>query len=57
MTLDGLDRRRVFNSQFVGADSKSGIRFALNDVLEAQDSCKGKNITVETSYGNGPWHA
>ena len=40
MTSDEFDTWRVVNSQFVGADSKSGIRFVLNNVPEAQDSCK-----------------
>ena len=56
MTLDDLDTWRVIYSQFVGADSKSGISFALNSALEAQNSCKFRNITAEMSYGNGPWH-
>ena len=40
MTSDEFDTWRVVNSQFVGADSKSGIRFVLNNVPEAQNSCK-----------------
>ena len=36
-------------SQFVGADSKSGISFALNNVPEAQDSCKVR----KNNGGNG----
>ena len=55
MTFGDLDTWRVIFSQFVDADSKSGISFALKNVLEAQDSCKVKNITVEMSYGNSPW--
>ena len=57
MTFDGLDTWRVICSQFVGADSKSGISIALSNAFEAQDSCKVRNITVEMSYGNGSWHA
>ena len=56
MTFNDLDTWRVMYSQFVGTDSKFGITFALNNVPEAQDSCKVRNITVEMSYGNGPWH-
>ena len=40
MTLDDLDTWRVIFSQFVGADSVSGIHFALNNDPEAQDSYK-----------------
>ena len=41
MTSDDLDTWRVCNSQqFVAADSESGTSFALNNVPEAQDSCK-----------------
>ena len=40
MTSDDFDTWRVVYSQFVGADSKFGISFALNNVPEAQDSCK-----------------
>ena len=40
MTYDDIDTWRVIYSQFVDADSKSGIGFALNNILEAQDSCK-----------------
>ena len=39
MTSDKFDTWRVVYSQLVGSDSKSGIRFALNNVPEAQDSC------------------
>ena len=34
------DTLRVVFSQFVGVDSKSGISFVLNNVPEAQGSCK-----------------
>ena len=57
MTLDDVDTWRVIYSQFIGADSKYGIDFALTNTLVAQDSCKVRNIMVEMSYGNGPWHA
>ena len=40
MTSDDFDTWRVVYSQFVGADSKYGISFALNNVPEAQNSCK-----------------
>ena len=54
MTFDDLDTWRVTYGQFVGADSKSGISFALNNDPEAQGSCQLRIITVEMSYGNGP---
>ena len=57
MTFDDLDTWRVTCSQFVGADSKSGISFALNNDPEAQGICTLRIITVEMSYGNGPWHS
>ena len=56
MTFDDLDTWRGIYSQFVGADSKSGISFAVKNDPEAQDSCKVKIISAEMSYGNGPWH-
>ena len=40
MTSDEFDTWRVVYSQFVGADFKYGISFALNIVPEAQDSCE-----------------
>ena len=40
MTSDDFDTWRVVYSRFVGADPKSGISFALNNVPEAQESCK-----------------
>ena len=40
MTSDDFDTWRIVYSQLVGADSKSGISFALNNVPEAQDRCK-----------------
>ena len=55
MTSDDLDKWLVLLSQFVGADFESGISFALNNVPEAQDSCKDSKITVEMGYGNHPW--
>ena len=42
MTSDDLDTWRVTKSQFVDADAKSDNIFALNNVPEAQDSCKVK---------------
>ena len=57
MTFDDLDTWWVTYSQFVGADSKSGISFALNNDLKAQGSCKLRIITAEMSYGNGPWYS
>ena len=47
----------VICSQFVGADSRYGIGFALNNDPDAQDSYNFKIETAERSYGNGPWHA
>ena len=49
--LDDLDTWQFIYSQFVCADSKSGVSFALNDDPEAQGSCKLRIITVEMSYG------
>ena len=43
--------------QFVRADSKSDIIFALNNDLEIQGRCKARIITAEMSHGNGPWDA
>ena len=40
LTSDDFDTWRVVYGQFVGADSESGISFALNNDPEAQDSCK-----------------
>ena len=40
MTSDDFDKWRVVYSQFVDVDSKFGISFVLNDVPEAQDTCK-----------------
>ena len=57
MIFDDLDTWRVTYSQFVGADSKSGISFAVNNDPEAQGSCKLRIITAEMSYGNGPRHS
>ena len=57
MTFDDLDTWRVTYSQFVGADSKYVISFALNNDPEAQGSCKLRIITAEMSNGNGPWHS
>ena len=58
MTSDYFDLERVVYIQFVSADSKYGIRFALNNVPEAQDSyVRLEKITVEMGYGNGPWQA
>ena len=57
MTFDDLDTWRITYGQFVSADSKSGISFALNMGPEAQGSCKLRIITAEMSCGNGPWHS
>ena len=57
MTSDDFDTWRVVHSPFVGSDSKSDISFALNNVPEAQDSCKARKITVEMCYRNGPLEA
>ena len=57
MTLDDIDTWQSIYSQFVGADSKSYISFALNNNIEAQDRSKVRIITAEMSHGNGPWHA
>ena len=40
MTSNDFDTWWVVCSQFVSADFKYGISFPLNNVLEAQDSCK-----------------
>ena len=40
MTSDDLHKWWITCSQFVGADAESGIRFALNNDAEAQDSYK-----------------
>ena len=40
MTSDDLYTSRVLYGQFVGADSESDTSFALNNVPDAQDSCK-----------------
>ena len=53
MTFDDLDTRRVVCSQFVSADSKYGLSFALNNDSEAQDSCTIRIITAEISHGDG----
>ena len=47
MIFDYLHTYRVIYSQFVDADSKSDISFALNNAPEAKDSCKVKIITAE----------
>ena len=57
MTSDDFDTWWVVYSQFVGADFKSGISFALNNVPEATLAVKLEKITVEMGYGNGPWQA
>ena len=49
MTSDDFDTWWVVYSQFVGSDSKYGISFALNNVAEAQDSCKVR----KNNDGNG----
>ena len=40
MTSDDFGTWWIVYSQIVGADSKTGISFALNNVTEAQESCK-----------------
>ena len=50
MNFDDLDTGRVIYSQFLGADSKSGISFALSNVSGAQDSCKVRIRTAEMSH-------
>ena len=40
MISDEFDTWRAVYSQLVGADSKSGVSFALKNAPEAQDSCK-----------------
>ena len=40
MMSDKFDTWRVVCSQFVGPDAKSGISVSLNNVPQAQDSCK-----------------
>ena len=57
MALDDLDTWRVMHSQFVGADCKSGISFALNNDPEAEDSYTVRIITSEMSHRNSPWNA
>ena len=57
MTSEDFDTWLVVYSQFVGADSKSGISVALSNAHETQDSCKINIITAEMSHGNGSWHA
>ena len=57
MTSDDCDTWRVIYSQFVGADSKSGIIFALTTSLRLRIAVKLEKITVEIGYGNGPWQA
>ena len=54
MNFYDFDKRWVIYGQFIGADSKSGISFALNNDPEAQDSCKVTIITAEMSHRNGP---
>ena len=56
MTSDDFDTWRVLYSQFVGADFKSGISFVLNNVPDAQDSCKARKKSrskwdTETAHG------
>ena len=40
MTFDDIDTWLVIYNQFVGADSKYDISFALSNVPKAKDSCK-----------------
>ena len=54
MTFDDVDTWWVICSQFVGADSRYGISFALNNDPDAQDSCEVRIITPEMNDGNGP---
>ena len=51
--MDDFDTWRVMCSQFVGADSKYGISFALSNDPEGQDSYKVIIITAEVSNGDG----
>ena len=57
MTSDDFDTWRIVHGQFVGADSKSGISFALKTSLRLMIAVKLEKITVEMGYGNGPWQA
>ena len=41
-------------SQFVGADSKSGISFALNNAAKAQDSCKVRKNNGQNGLRKSP---
>ena len=54
MTLDDLDTWPVVYSQFVGADSKYDIAFALNNVPEAQASCKVRKNNGRNWLRNRP---
>ena len=54
MNFDDFDSLWVTSSQFMGADSKSDINFALNNDPEAQDTCKVRIITAQMSQENGP---
>ena len=54
MTFDDLDTWRVVYGQFVGADSKSGISVARNDVPEAQDGCKVRKNNVRNVLRKRP---
>ena len=54
MTSGGLDIWRVLHSQFVGVGSESGIGFALNNVTEAQESCKVRKNNGRNGLRNRP---
>ena len=57
MTSDDFDTWRFVYSQFVGADSKYGISYALNNVPGLRIAVKLEKIIVEIGFGNGPWLA
>ena len=52
MTSDDFNTWRVVYKQFVGAASKYGISFSLNNDPEAQDSSKVRIMTAEMSHEN-----
>ena len=54
MTSDEFDPWRVVYCQFVGADSKYGISFALNNAPEARDSCEVRKINGRNGLRKRP---
>ena len=54
MTSDDFETWRVVYSQFVGAESKSGISFALNNVSEAEESCEVRQNHCQNGLGKRP---